>query len=114
MALLRKHKEITYPMLIPNVLDTGKGHWLETLALTFQSLRQILKEIEPEAYENAAKQAKPDSDKQREELDKKWQQINANLKTQKPGYEEPALPFRDDALPKDYNTIYQSVYDRVS
>jgi hypothetical protein len=58
-------------MLIPNVLDTGKGHWLETLALTFQSLRQILKEIEPEAYEEATKQTKPDSDKQREELDKK-------------------------------------------
>ena len=52
--LMRKHKEITYPMLIPSVMDTGKGHWLENLALTFKSLREILKEIEPEAYASAA------------------------------------------------------------
>lgn len=52
--LMRKHKEITYPMLIPSVMDTGKDHWLENLALTFKSLREILKEIEPEAYASAA------------------------------------------------------------
>ena len=86
-------------MLIPSVMDTGKGHWLENLALTFKSLREILKEIEPEAYASAADQTIPSSEKQRDELDKKWQQINDKLKNQVPGYKEPALPFKDDALP---------------
>ena len=53
VLLMRKHKEITYPMLVPKVMDAGKGHWLENLALTFTSLRQILQEVEPEAYASA-------------------------------------------------------------
>ena len=57
VLLMRKHKEITYPMLVPKVMDAGKGHWLENLALTFNSLRQILKEVEPEAYASAIEQS---------------------------------------------------------
>ena len=44
-------------MLVPKVMDAGKGHWLENLALTFNSLRQILKEVEPEAYASAIEQS---------------------------------------------------------
>lgn len=46
-------------------------------------------------------------------LDARWIEINKDLKKSKKGYEEPALPFQQDKLIREYNLIYYKVYDKV-
>ena len=47
-------------------------------------------------------------------MDDKWAALNDNLKTKIVGFEEPSVPYKDDALVKDFNEVYAGVYSRVS
>ena len=51
--------------------------------------------------------------KERDALDERWDQINAELKAEKKDYEKPPLPFVSDACIRDFNLIYFKVYDKV-
>ena len=54
------------------------------------------------------------NEKDRKALDDKWAVLNDNLKTKFADFEEPSVPYRDDALVKDFNEFYAGVYSRVS
>ena len=78
--------------------------------------------MDPAAYDSALNltpaEHKPfaitTNEKDRKALDDKWAVLNDNLKTNISGYEEPSVPYREDALVKDFNEVYAGVYNRVS
>ena len=42
-------------------------------------------------------------------MDKKWNNLNENLKKKMADYEEPSVPFSSTVCLKDFNSIYASV-----
>merc|ERR1712013_341717 len=80
LDFMRTHKQMTYPILVPAVAGLGKSHWLESLQETFNALRTILKDIEPQAYADAlqmnSEEHKPfeivQGENERSILDGKW------------------------------------------
>ena len=48
----------------------------------------------------------------RKTLDKKWEKLNAKLKTKVEGFEEPRIPFRSNELIRDFNGLYAKIYDK--
>lgn len=80
LDIMKAHKEVTYPILVPAVATLGKGHWLESFQATFTALRNILNDIAPQAYADALKlspaEHKPfgisQDEKERAALDGKW------------------------------------------
>ena len=48
----------------------------------------------------------------RKALDKKWDKLNAAVKSKNPDYEEPGLPFKSNNLIKDFNPLYAKIYDK--
>ena len=122
LDVMKAHREVTYPILVPAAATLGKGHWLESFQATFAALRNILSELAPQAYEDALKlspeEHKPFSisqdEKARAALDGKWAMLHQNLQAQRPDFQEPNVPFKEDALPKDFNTLYTDIYNRVT
>jgi len=80
LNVMKAHKQITYPILVPALADLGKDHWLTSFAETFKALRTILRDIDPQAYADAL-EMKPEEHKpfgiaqdkkERSVLDGKW------------------------------------------
>ena len=51
--LMRKHRLVTYPIIVPLIRDLGEQHWLDSYKKTFLELRRIVKEGNPRAYYDA-------------------------------------------------------------
>jgi len=45
-------------------------------------------------------------------MDKKWDKINAKIKSKDAGFEEPNMPFKSCNLIRDFNELYAKVYDK--
>ena len=50
---MRKHRLVTYPIIVPSIRDLGDQHWLDSYKKTFLELRRIVKEGNPRAYYDA-------------------------------------------------------------
>jgi hypothetical protein len=83
-------------------------------------LKTILKEIDPFAFEEALRM-NPNQKKQfavkqeesdRTNFDKKWERINNRLKQSDHNYAEPEYPFKQSSLIRDFNELYQKIYDK--
>lgn len=48
----------------------------------------------------------------RKNFDSKWDKLNSKLSAQNPSYQAPQVPFRKDALIRDYNDLYAKIYDK--
>ena len=48
----------------------------------------------------------------RQQLDKKWEKLNAKIRTANAGFVEPNLPFKSSNLIRDYNELYAKIYDK--
>jgi len=46
-------------------------------------------------------------------FDDRWTLLNARLKEQQSGYEEPPCPFVKETLIRDFNPLYFKIYDKV-
>jgi ADP-ribose pyrophosphatase YjhB (NUDIX family) len=84
------------------------------------ALKTILKEIDPFAFEEALRMnsqqkkafaVKQDED-DRKTFDRKWEKLNQKLKQTEAGYNEPDYPFKQSQLIRDFNELYQKIYDK--
>jgi len=120
LNILKTYKKVTFPMLVPVIVDLAESHWHKILQESLIALKTILKEIDPYAFDEALKL--PPSErmqyriKQTEEdrisHDEKWQKLNDNLSSTKYDYEQPMVPFKDNALIRDFNELYAKIYDK--
>lgn len=120
LSKLKAYRELTFPMLVPVIVELSDKHWHKILQESLVALKTILKEIDPIAFEDALKISKnddrrfivkPNQDK-RDKLDLKWNKINNSLKQSNPGYEQPVVPFRSNKLVADFNPLYKKIYDK--
>jgi hypothetical protein len=52
-------------------------------------------------------------DEERKGYDQRWEQLNKKLKEKRGGeFEEPKFPFAPTNLIRDYNSLYQKIYDK--
>lgn len=111
LAILKTYKDKTFPMLVPVIVDLADHHWHKILQDSLIALKTILKEIDLFAFEEALKM-KPEKRKEyrikqdleeRKAFDERWISLNEQLKSQNKDYKEPALPFCEDKLIRDYN-----------
>lgn len=52
------------------------------------------------------------SEQKRKDLDTKWAVLTQNLKETNPDFHEPIVPFNNNILPKDFNSLYAAIFDR--
>lgn len=120
LAKLKAYKEITFPMLVPVIVELSENHWHKILQESLVALKTILSEIDPIAFEEAQKISKQDdrrfickpNHEKRNRLDQKWEKINNRLKASVSNYTVPSVPFRSNHLVKDYNLLYSKIYDK--
>jgi len=48
----------------------------------------------------------------RKNLDRRWEKLNTKLKGQETNYQEPDYPFKQSTLIRDFNELYQKIYDK--
>mmetsp|Transcript_15147 Transcript_15147/g.17556 ORF Transcript_15147/g.17556 Transcript_15147/m.17556 type:complete len:136 (+) Transcript_15147:1005-1412(+) len=120
LSKLKAYREITFPMLVPVIVELSDKHWHKILQESLVALKTILSEIDPIAFEEALKIpknderrfiVKPNTDK-RDKLDQKWNKLNTSLKATNPGFEQPVVPFRSNKLVMEYNNLYKKIYDK--
>ena len=120
LNILKTYKEKTFPMLVPIIVDLAENHWHKILQESLIALKTILKEIDPLAFDQSFKlnpklkkiyAIKQDED-DRMTMDKKWDKINAKIKSKQADFEEPNMPFRSNMVIKDFNALYAKVYDK--
>ena len=84
LNILKTYKEMTFPMLVPVIVDLAENHWHKILQESLIALKTILKEIDPLAFDEALK-LKPADMKQylvhqnqddRKKMDDSWKLLN--------------------------------------
>jgi serine/threonine-protein phosphatase 2A regulatory subunit B' len=120
LAKLRAYKDVTFPMLVPVIVELSENHWHKILQESLVALKTILSEIDPIAFDEAQKIpknddrryiVKPNHDK-RARLDQKWDKLNNTLKSTQNGYTAPDVPFKSSHLVAGYNELYKKIYDK--
>lgn len=84
------------------------------------ALKTILKEIDPYAFDEALKLTPAarkvyrihQTDDDRTNYDERWGKLNNKLMLTKPDYVEPMVPFKENALIRDFNPLYAKIYDK--
>jgi len=51
-------------------------------------------------------------EEERKAMDKKWDKVILTIKKKDDTFVEPILPFRSSALIKDFNSLYNKIYDK--
>ena len=49
---------------------------------------------------------------ERNKLDIKWKTFSATAKNKNHKFVEPVLPFKEDVILCDYNSVYKNIYDK--
>lgn len=120
LAKLKSYKELTFPMLVPVIVELSENHWHKILQESLVALKTILSEIDPISFEEAQKIPKQDdrryickpNNERRAKLDQKWDKLNNKLKGSVANFTPPSVPFRSSHLVKDYNELYSKIYDK--
>lgn len=120
LNILKTYKDQTFPMLVPVIVDLAENHWHKILQESLIALKTILKEIDPFAFEEALKmnsqtrkvyQVRQD-DEDRKSMDTRWDKLNSRLKQKVDNFVEPTFPFKAQALIRDFNPLYEKIYDK--
>lgn len=120
LSKLKAYRDITFPMLVPVIVELSENHWHKILQESLVALKTILSEIDPIAFEEAQKIPKADDRRfivkpnveRREKLDKKWSKLNNSVKSKNPSYTQPDIPFKSSQLAMNYNKLYRKIYDK--
>ena len=54
LNILKTYKDVTFPMLVPVIIDLAEKHWHRILQESLIALKTILKEIDPQQFNEAA------------------------------------------------------------
>jgi len=49
---------------------------------------------------------------ERNKLDQKWKSFAQAAKQKNPKFAEPVIPYRDDVVLCDFNSVYKNIYDK--
>ena len=120
LTKLKTYKDVTFPMLVPVIVELSDNHWHKILQESLLALKTILNEIDPVAFESAKKIPKGDERRfivkpnldLRSKLDSKWEKLNHNLSSKSSGFSPPEVPFKSNALVCNYNDLYAKIYDK--
>jgi serine/threonine-protein phosphatase 2A regulatory subunit B' len=120
LNILKTYKDKTFPMLVPIIVDLAENHWHKILQESLIALKTILKEIDPLAFDESLKLKVSDrkqysvkqDEEERKNLDKKWDNLNNQLRIKDPAFVPPPIPFKSSNLIKDFNNLYAKVYDK--
>ena len=120
LNILKTYKDKTFPMLVPIIVDLAENHWHKILQESLIALKTILKEIDPLAFDESLKLKVSDrkqysvkqDEEERKNLDKKWDNLNNQLRIKDPAFVPPSIPFKSSNLIKDFNHLYAKVYDK--
>ena len=55
LNILKTYKDITFPILVPVIVELAENHWNKILQENLTALKTILKEIDLKAFEKALK-----------------------------------------------------------
>jgi len=121
ISLIKQYKTISFNMLAPIVNHLASNHWKPELKASFVFLKEMLLKIDPDAYNNAlesANQKKLDKNlnvgmppEERNKLDQKWKNLILIAKKSNPNFVEPVIPFSDNYVICNYNSVYRKIYN---
>jgi len=63
LGILRTYKHITFPMVVPVIVEMAETHWHKILQESLSALKVILKEIDPVAFDKALEKAQQELSK---------------------------------------------------
>ncbi|OMJ76117.1 hypothetical protein SteCoe_24559 [Stentor coeruleus] len=103
LGILRTFKQITFPMIVPIIVDLAETHWHKILLESFNALKTILKEIDPVAFDRAL-QGPRDAVKanslnamhniaKRSGIEAQWEALTKKAKTVDPNFVPPVVPY---------------------
>ena len=103
LGILRTFKQITFPMIVPVIVELADTHWHKILLESFNALKVILKEIDPVAFDRAL-QGPKDSAKEnslnamhnlakRRGVESQWDALIRRAKGIDPEFNAPVLPY---------------------
>jgi serine/threonine-protein phosphatase 2A regulatory subunit B' len=106
LGILRTFKQVTFPMVVPVIVELAETHWHKILQESLNALKVILKEIDPVAFERALQSGSRDVAKNnplnsmhhlptRANTEAKWQALTAKAKTIDPNFKVPSVPYVD-------------------
>ena len=122
ISIIKQYKTITFNMLVPVVNYLAENHWHQMLKESLSALKEILQKIDPESYSKALEnQEQKKYDKslrisqpqdERNKYDQKWRSFIKIAQKNSPGFKEPILPFSDNYILSDYNSVYRNIYNK--
>ena len=102
--------------------NLAANHWHQMLKESLTALKEILQKIDSQAYNSALESAnQKKSDKtlrismpaeERNKLDQKWKNFEKIAKKANPNFVEPVLPFSDNYVICNYNSVYRNIYNK--
>lgn len=106
LGILRTFKQITFPMVVPVIVELAETHWHKILQESLNALKVILKEIDPVAFDRALQTGSRDMARsnslggmfnlpQRATVEAKWEALTARAKSIDPKLQAPILPYSD-------------------
>ena len=122
LSIIKHYKTISFNILVPIVDDLASHHWHQMLKESLTALKDILQKIDSQAYNAAlesASQKKTDKTlrinmpkDERDKLDQKWKNFEKIAKKTNPNFVEPVLPFSDNYVIGNYNSVYKNIYNK--
>ena len=122
ISIIKQYKTISFNILVPIVDNLAANHWHQMLKESLTALKEILQKIDSQAYNAALESAsQKKSDKslritmpqdERNKLDQKWKNFEKIAKKTNPNFVEPILPFSDNYIICNYNSVYRNIYNK--
>ena len=122
LSIIKQYKSISFNILVPMVDHLASNHWHQMLRESLSALKDILQKIDSQAYNNALENANSKkSDKtlrismppeERNKLDQKWKNFEKIAKKANPNFVEPVIPFSDNYVICNYNSVYRNIYNK--
>lgn len=115
LNILVHFKQISFPILVPVISYLANNHWHKLILESLEALRTIIREKDPQLYEQCANQqdspyfylikSQMDLDVERENVEKKWEQIRLQALENNPELKLDRLPYRDDHIVGHFNGL---------
>lgn len=101
LGILRTFKQVTFPMIVPVIVELADTHWHKILLESFNALKVILKEIDPVAFERALQGAVVKENSlncmhnlpKRKNIEGQWDILMKKAKGIDPDFNAPVLPY---------------------
>ncbi|KRX02936.1 Armadillo-type fold [Pseudocohnilembus persalinus] len=115
LTILKHYKHLTFPLLVPVIVQIAETHWHKVLQESLNALKTILKEIDYQSFEKALsskncsvmylvqdpKQLKKD----RQKMEDKWKNLYKMASQKNSTLAEPRIPYSDNHIVGDYNGL---------